>query len=91
MEQNADDPSAIAHLAMIDLDDGRLESARQRVRHGVNISVGSGMSEAAANMLVDLGRGEALYGVGSAATQTLVAFHKHATMTARRTLNIYAI
>ena len=71
MEQNADDPSAIAYLAMIDLNDGRLESARQRVRHGVNISVGSGMAEAAANMLVDLGRGEALYGVGSAATQTL--------------------
>jgi hypothetical protein len=29
------------------------------------------MSEAAANMLVDLGRGEAPYGVGAATTQTL--------------------
>ncbi len=71
MEQNADDPSVIAFLATIDLHDGRLESARQRVRHGVNISVGSGMSESAADMLLDLARGEALYGQGSAATQTL--------------------
>jgi serine/threonine protein kinase len=71
MEQNSDEPSAIAFLVTIDLHDGRLESARQRVRHGVNISVGSGMSEAAAGMLLDLARGEAVYGEGSAATQTL--------------------
>jgi serine/threonine protein kinase len=71
LEQNSDEPSAIAFLVTIDLHDGRLESARQRVRHGVNISVGSGMSEAAADMLLDLARGEAVYGEGSAATQTL--------------------
>jgi len=71
MEENADEPRVISFLATSDLYDGRLESARQRVRHGVNISVGSGMSEAAAGMLVDLARGEALYGEGSAATQTL--------------------
>ena len=71
MEQNADEPSVVAFLATIDLYDGRLESARQRVRHGVNISVGSGMSESAADMLLDLARGEALYGQGSAATQTI--------------------
>jgi serine/threonine protein kinase/Flp pilus assembly protein TadD len=71
MEQNADDPSAIAHLAAIDLYDGRLESARQRTQHGVSISVGSGLSESAADMLLDLARAEALYGEGSAARQTL--------------------
>jgi len=71
MVQNADDPSVIAYLAAIDLYDGRLESARQRVRHGVNIAVGSGLSEAAADMLLDLARNEALYGQGTAATQTL--------------------
>jgi eukaryotic-like serine/threonine-protein kinase len=71
MEQNADDPSVIAYLAAIDLHDGRLESVRQRAGHGVNMAVGSGLSEAAAGMLLDLARGEALYGQGSAATQTL--------------------
>ena len=71
MEQSADESLAIAFLASIDLHDGRLESARQRAEHGVNISVGSGLSEAAANMLVDLARGEALYGEGSAAKQSL--------------------
>jgi Flp pilus assembly protein TadD/predicted Ser/Thr protein kinase len=71
MEQNADEPSVISLLAAIDLYDGRLESARQRARHGMNISVGSGMSESAAGMLLDLARGEALYGQGSAATQTI--------------------
>jgi len=71
MEQNADEPNVISFLAAIDLHDGRLESARQRVRHGVNISAGSGMSEAAASMLLDLARGETLYGQGSAATQTI--------------------
>jgi eukaryotic-like serine/threonine-protein kinase len=71
MEQNADEPSVISFLTTLDLYDGRLESARQRVRHGVNISVGSGMSESAAHMLLDLARGEALYGQGSAATQTI--------------------
>ena len=71
MEQNADEPSVIAFLAMIDLYDGRLESARERARQGVNISVGSGLSEVAAGMLLDLARGEALYGQGSAARQTL--------------------
>jgi serine/threonine protein kinase/Flp pilus assembly protein TadD len=71
MEQNADEPSMIPFLAMIDLHDGRLESARQRARHGVNLSVGSGLSESAADMLLDLARGEALYGQGSAAGKTL--------------------
>jgi serine/threonine protein kinase/Flp pilus assembly protein TadD len=71
MEQNADDPSVISFLTMIDLYDGRLESARQRARHGVNLSVGSGLSESAAGMLVDLARGEALYGQSSAARKTL--------------------
>jgi eukaryotic-like serine/threonine-protein kinase len=71
MEQNADEPRVISFLAAIDLYDGRLESARQRTRHGVNISAGSGMSESAAEMLLDLARGEALYGQGSAAGKTL--------------------
>jgi eukaryotic-like serine/threonine-protein kinase len=71
MEQNSDEPLVIAFLASIDLHDGRLESARQRVGHGVNMAVGSGLSEAAAGMLLGLARGEALYGQGSAATQTL--------------------
>jgi eukaryotic-like serine/threonine-protein kinase len=71
MEQNADDPSVISFLATLDLYDGRLESARQRARHGVNLSVGSGLSEAAAGMLLDLARGEVLYGQGSVGTQTL--------------------
>jgi eukaryotic-like serine/threonine-protein kinase len=71
MEQNSDEPSVVAFLATIDLHDGRLESARERARHGVNMSVGSGLSESAAHMLLELARGEALYGQGSAATQTL--------------------
>jgi Flp pilus assembly protein TadD len=71
MEQNADDPAVISFLAMIDLYDGRLASARERARHGVNVSVGSGSSESAAVMLLNLARGEALYGQGSAATRTL--------------------
>jgi serine/threonine protein kinase/Flp pilus assembly protein TadD len=71
MEQNADDPSVLLFLAMIDLYDGHLESARQRAQHGVNMSVGSGLSESAALALVDLARGEALYGQGSVAGKTL--------------------
>jgi predicted Zn-dependent protease len=71
MEQNADDPSVISYLAAIDLHNGRLENARQRAQHGVNIAVGSVLSEAAADMLLDFARGEALYGQGSAATQTI--------------------
>jgi eukaryotic-like serine/threonine-protein kinase len=71
MEQNTDDPAAIAFLASIDLYDGRLESARQRMGHGVNVAVGSGLSEAAAGMLLDLGRGEVLYGQSSDAGRTL--------------------
>jgi hypothetical protein len=71
MEQNSDEPAPIGFLAWIDLYDGRLESARQRVGHGVNIAVGSGLPEAAADMLLDLARGEVLYGHGAAATQTL--------------------
>jgi Flp pilus assembly protein TadD len=71
LEQNADDPSVVAYLAMIELHGGRLESARQRAQRGVSISVGSGLSEVAADMLVDLARGEALYGQGSAAGKTL--------------------
>jgi Flp pilus assembly protein TadD/tRNA A-37 threonylcarbamoyl transferase component Bud32 len=71
MEQNADEPAVISFLAMIDLYDGRLESARQRARHGMNVSVGSGLSEVAAGMFLDLGRGEALYGHGSGAGKSL--------------------
>ena len=71
MEQNSDEPLVIGFLASIDLHDGRLESARQRAGHGVNIAVGSGSSEAAASMLLDLARGEALYGQGSAAGKTI--------------------
>jgi eukaryotic-like serine/threonine-protein kinase len=71
MEQNVDDPSVISFLAMIDLYGGRLEIAGQRARHGVNISVGSGLSESAAVILLDLARGEALYGQGPAAGKTL--------------------
>jgi eukaryotic-like serine/threonine-protein kinase len=71
VEQNSDDPSAVAYLAMIELHDGCLESARQRAQRGVSIAVGSGLSEVAADMLVDLARGEALYGQGSAAGKTL--------------------
>src|SRR6202050_3460080 len=71
MEQNADDPSVVSYLAMIELHGGRLESARQRAQRGVSISVGSGLLEVAADMLVDLARGEALYGQGSAAEKTV--------------------
>jgi serine/threonine protein kinase/tetratricopeptide (TPR) repeat protein len=71
MEQNADDPSVISYLANIDLYGGRLESGRQRVRHGVNISVGSGLSESAAFTLLGLAGDEALYGQSSAAGKTL--------------------
>jgi eukaryotic-like serine/threonine-protein kinase len=71
MEQDADDPLAISFLAKVDLYGGRLESARQRTRHGVNVSAGSGMSEAAASMLLDLAEAEIAYGQGSLATQTI--------------------
>jgi len=71
MQQNADDPSVISFLAQIDLYDGRLESARQRTRHGANVSVESGLSELAAEMLLELARAEALYGESSAAWQTV--------------------
>jgi Flp pilus assembly protein TadD/tRNA A-37 threonylcarbamoyl transferase component Bud32 len=71
MEQNADEPAVISFLVMVDLYDGRLQSARERARHGVNVSVGSGLSESAARMLLDLARCEALYGQGSAAGKTL--------------------
>jgi tetratricopeptide (TPR) repeat protein/tRNA A-37 threonylcarbamoyl transferase component Bud32 len=71
MEQNADQPSVMAYLAKIDLQDGRLESGRQRMRHAVNMSVGSGLSESASHMLIDLARAEALYGEASNARETL--------------------
>ncbi|HEY1677577.1 MAG TPA: protein kinase [Candidatus Sulfotelmatobacter sp.] len=71
MEQNADQPSVIAFLAAIELHDGRLESARQRIAHGVDMSVASGMAESGAGMVVDLAWGEALYGQSSAAAQSL--------------------
>jgi Flp pilus assembly protein TadD/predicted Ser/Thr protein kinase len=71
MEQNSDEPAVITFLASIELHDGRLASARQRAAHGVNIAVGSGLSEAAAAMLLDLAQGEAVYGQGSAARQAL--------------------
>jgi eukaryotic-like serine/threonine-protein kinase len=71
MEQNADDPSAVSILAEIDVYEGRLEVARQRAGHGVKLSVGSGLSEVAADMLLDLARSETLYGYSSDARQTL--------------------
>jgi eukaryotic-like serine/threonine-protein kinase len=71
LEQNADQPSVIAFFAMIDLHDGHLESARQRTQHGLSVSVGSGLSESAAEMLLELARGEALYGQDSASRQTI--------------------
>jgi eukaryotic-like serine/threonine-protein kinase len=71
MEQNADQPSVIAFFAMIDLHDVHLESARQRTQHGLSVSVGSGLSESAAEMLLELARGEALYGQDSASRQTI--------------------
>jgi len=71
MEQNADDPDAVSFLARVELYAGRLDAARQQTGHGVNVSAGSGLSEAAAGMFLDLGRGEALYGQGSAARKTL--------------------
>ncbi|MGA3212251.1 MAG: protein kinase [Terriglobales bacterium] len=71
MEENSDQPTAVAFLAMIDLHDGRLESARQRTRHGVNMLVGSGSSESAGEMLLALTQSEALYGQGAAATPTI--------------------
>jgi eukaryotic-like serine/threonine-protein kinase len=71
MEQNSDQPAEIAFLASIELSDGRLESARQRTGHGVSIAQGSGLSEAAADMLLDLARSKALYGQGSPAAQTI--------------------
>jgi eukaryotic-like serine/threonine-protein kinase len=70
MEQNSDKPSVVASLVNIDLRDGRLENARERSRHGVNLAVGSGLSESAADMLVELARGEALYGQAASAAQT---------------------
>ena len=72
LEHNSDDPSVISFLAMVDLQGGLLESARQRTRHGVNVAVGSGSSESAAEMLIELARGEALYGQGLTARQTLL-------------------
>jgi eukaryotic-like serine/threonine-protein kinase len=71
MEQNSDDSAVISFLASVDIHDGRLEIARQRVGHGVNVAVGSGLSEAAAGMLLHLAQGEVLYGQGSAAGKTL--------------------
>jgi eukaryotic-like serine/threonine-protein kinase len=71
MEQNGDDPSVISFLGMIDLYDGQLERGRQEAQHSVNISVGSGLSESAADTLIDLARDETLYGQRSAATRTI--------------------
>ena len=71
MEQDSDEPLAVAFLASIDFNEGRLERARQRVDHGVNIATGSGMSEAASGMLLVLAGAEVLYGETAAATQTL--------------------
>jgi hypothetical protein len=71
MEQNADDPSVLSFLVTTDLYEGRLSSARQRAGHLMNISVGSGLSESAADILLDLARGETLYGQGAAAGKTL--------------------
>jgi len=71
MERNSDQSAVIAFLAKIDLHDGRSESARQRTQHGVSMAVGSGLSEAAADMLLGLAQAEAVYGQGSDARQTL--------------------
>jgi eukaryotic-like serine/threonine-protein kinase len=71
MEQNADQPLVIDFLERVDIYKGRLQTARQRAEHGVSVATQSGLSELAASMLLDLARGEALYGEGAAATQTL--------------------
>jgi eukaryotic-like serine/threonine-protein kinase len=71
MEGNADDPMAISFLARIDLSEGRLEVARHRTQHAVNVSLQSGLSESAARMLLNLAQGEALYGQSFAARQAL--------------------
>lgn len=71
MEQNADEPPVIAFLTRVDVYDGRLENARQRAQHGVSAAVQSGLSELAASMLLDLARGEVLYGDGSSGRHTL--------------------
>jgi eukaryotic-like serine/threonine-protein kinase len=71
MEQNADDPSVVAYVASIDVYSGRLETGRQGTEHGVNLASGATMSESAAYMLLELARGEALFGQGPAARQTI--------------------
>jgi eukaryotic-like serine/threonine-protein kinase len=71
MEQNSDEPSVVAFLSMIDLYNGRQENARQRIQHAVNMSAGSGLSESAARMSIDVARGEALYGQSYAAGESL--------------------
>jgi eukaryotic-like serine/threonine-protein kinase len=71
MDQNSDQPLAITFLARIDIYDGRMQNARQRVEHGVSVARQAGLSELAAGMLLDLAKGEAAYGEGRAATGSL--------------------
>src|ERR1700683_5136931 len=70
LDQNADEPLVISFLAAIDLYAGRLEAAHTRAQRGRRVSAQSGLSEAAADMLIALAEGEALYGQSFPARQT---------------------
>jgi serine/threonine protein kinase/tetratricopeptide (TPR) repeat protein len=76
MQQNTDDPSVISNLASIDLHDGLLQSARQRIRLGANVSVESGLSELAADLHLTLAWAEVLYGDSPASKATLAQAQK---------------
>jgi predicted Zn-dependent protease len=67
MAQNADDLSVVSTQARIDSIDGRLDSARQHTQHAVSIARESNLKEAAANALLFLADGEALFGESIAA------------------------
>jgi eukaryotic-like serine/threonine-protein kinase len=71
MGQDSDESVAVGFLVSIDVNHGQMKKAVERAEHGVNVSVGSGLSEAAAEMLLGVARGEVLYGEGPAGAQTL--------------------